>query len=946
MVKPATPMGLIARFSFYAILTICLNVFNVHAQQFGGNPPYIKWQQVSNAAARVIFPKGFDSIAKEVAVIAQQINNVTQYSIGPKLRKVNIVLQQETTISNGYVGLGPFRSEFNLTPPQNSFIIGSLPWHEQLAIHEFRHVQQYNNFNVGLSRLFRIIFGEEGQVLANALAIPDWFFEGDAVFNETLVSKQGRGRMPFFFKDYLALWLAGKKYSWMKLRNGSLRDFTPDHYRLGYMMVAYGREKFGDDLWKKVTHDAASYKGLFYPFQKAIKKYTGEDYRAFRNNAMNFFRSQVVAENNAENEYQSSNRHFLADEEYPAFVNDSAVLFMKSSYKELPAFTIRTRNEEKKLRVRDISIDDYFSYRTGNIVYSSYRPDIRWGWKSFSDIKLLDVKTGKQRSVTSHTKYFSPDISEDGSTIVAVRVDPGGASALHLLDAGNGRLITAMPNPDHLFYTYPKFYNARQVVTPVRDKYGMMSLALVDASNGATSYLTPFSFNLIGFPFISRDTVYFTASRNGRDRLFACSIPDKKLYELMAGTPDGITGDYEPVVNTNKLMWTRFTATGYRLQTIDRKDITWQDVPSQTFAGPMNGSGITAIDKNPIGSFSSSGQLIATKYSKSFRLLNFHSFHPLIDDPVYSLSIVGENVLNTLQSELFGSYNRNEQSKQLGFNAIYAAWFPKVSAGVTYTMDRRSLYRNQRIYWNELELRGGANLPLNLSKGRNYTNLNIGADYIYNQPQFKGAFKDSLGNQSFDYINTLFTFTNQIQQARQHFYPRFAQTLLLNYKKAISNFDASQFLVTGNIYLPGLCQNHNFFLNGAFQQKDTLNQRSFSNSFPFSRGYSAENFYRMKKWAVNYHFPLCYPDAGFGNIVYLLRLRANVFYDHTLITDSRLNTANFRSAGTELFFDTKWWNQLPLGIGFRYSYLLDRDLFGGGGHNRFEFILPVNLLDQ
>jgi hypothetical protein len=208
------------------------------------------------------------------------------------------------------------------------------------------------------------------------------------------------------------------------------------------------------------------------------------------------------------------------------------------------------------------------------------------------------------------------------------------------------------------------------------------------------------------------------------------------------------------------------------------------------------------------------------------------------------------------------------------------------------------------------------------------------------------VYKDSLGHQSFSYINLYYSFSNQVQQARQHIYPRLAQTFLVDYKKSISNFEANQFLVTGSLYLPGIWINHNIVLNAAFQQKDTLNQRSFSNNFPFSRGYSAENFHQLKKWGMNYHFPLCYPDAGLANIVYLLRMRSNIFYDHTFVTDSRKHTAFFRSAGTELFFDTKWWNQLPLSIGLRYSHLLDRDLFGGSGYNRFEVVLPINLLDQ
>jgi hypothetical protein len=125
----------------------------LRAQVFGGNPPSLRWNQVNNKAARVIFPVGLDSIARNVAAIAGALNAMTKKSIGDREHKIDIVLQNQTTASNGYVGLGPFRSEFYLTAPQNSFTIGSLPWERQLALHEFRHVQQNNNFNVGLSHL-------------------------------------------------------------------------------------------------------------------------------------------------------------------------------------------------------------------------------------------------------------------------------------------------------------------------------------------------------------------------------------------------------------------------------------------------------------------------------------------------------------------------------------------------------------------------------------------------------------------------------------------------------------------------------------------------------------------------------------------------------------------------------------------------------------------------
>jgi hypothetical protein len=97
------------------------------AQQFGGNPPSVKWKQVNTPAVRVIFPQGLDSVAFNIAGIIQRVDQTVQPTIGNKQKKISIVLQDKTTIPNANVGLAPFRSEFYLTPDQNSFELGSLP---------------------------------------------------------------------------------------------------------------------------------------------------------------------------------------------------------------------------------------------------------------------------------------------------------------------------------------------------------------------------------------------------------------------------------------------------------------------------------------------------------------------------------------------------------------------------------------------------------------------------------------------------------------------------------------------------------------------------------------------------------------------------------------------------------------------------------------------------
>ena len=153
-------------------------------------------------------------------------------------------------------------------------------------------------------------------------------------------------------------------------------------------------------------------------------------------------------------------------------------------------------------------------------------------------------------------------------------------------------------------------------------------------------------------------------------------------------------------------------------------------------------------------------------------------------------------------------------------------------------------------------------------------------------------------------------------------------------------------MATASLVFPGLGVNHNIVLNGAYQRRDTLSDY-FSNTFPFSRGYEARNSQTMYRFGFNYHFPIAYPDWGFANLVYFMRIRGNAFFDYTrtqLKRQSGLLFKEYRTVGGELYFDSKIWNQLPLSIGVRYSHLLNGDALQPGVKGVWEIILPINLI--
>lgn len=915
------------------------------SQQFGGNPASVKWQQINTDTVRIIFPKGYQSNAERIASIVLEMQKTQTSTVGAQFRKINIVIQNQNLVSNGYVGLAPFRSEFYVTPPQNAFILGAVNWSDMLAVHEFRHVQQFNNYRKGLSKIASFLLGEQGQLVTNAMSVPDWFFEGDAVYNETRLTTQGRGVLPSFLAAYQSLYQSGKKYSYQTLRNGSYRNYIPDHYALGYLLVAYGRNKYGDGIWQKITDDAVRFRPLFYPFQGALTKYTGVSFPGFVSDALQFYQKQWQdAKPDTVSWLTRPGLHDLVQYQYPYTDKQGGILVMKSSNRALPAFYhIQKNGSESKIAVRQISQDTYFSYNNGVIVYAAFQPDQRWGNRNFHSIVLLNIKDGKEETLVKRSLLVSPDIAHNGREILAVDQLPDGNTRLLRLNR-EGTIIDSI-NKSETVFAYPKFSDDDQFCyVTERNRDGQMSLVKY-ALHGkkAREELFPASNRIIGFPQVQGDTLLFTTTYEGRDEIWAIidSQPIKGPFRL-ASYPSGL---YQAtLLPGGSLVASAFTADGYRLGKFQPQwqRVALKDELQDLYVGNLyNEQTHEFVGNRAIRSFP------VSTYPKSFHLLNFHSYRPYYDHPEYSFTIYGENVLNTFQSELAYTYNSNEQSHKAGFTGIYGGSFVEPFLSVNQTWHRTGLFRNDTtVHWNEWEAGAGLQLPLNLTSGRHFRNLTISGSWNNKKVNWTGLGAKLLPDRSFSYQETRITYSTQIQKALQQIYPHWATYLFVKYRSILNTYTAHQFLASGSLYLPGLANNHSLVINAAFHNRDTLQQYQFSNDFPFSRGYNGVDFPSMWKWGVNYHFPLAFPDWGFGNLIYFLRVRANLFYDETTGKSRRTGiTYPFRTVGTELFFDTRWWNQQPVTFGIRYSRLLD-NVFSGITHpNVWELILPINLIN-
>lgn len=924
-------------------ICILMIPFSLLAQRFGGNPAKQKWDQINTDTVRIIFPRGNEAQAQKVASLVHGLQQQNTNSLGNSLRKISMVLQHKSLISNGYVGLAPFRSEFYTTAPQDAFELGAVDWISNLAIHEFRHVQQYSNFNKGLSKLASVILGEEGQAVANAASIPDWFFEGDAVYAETQFTQQGRGKLPQSFNGYQSLMRAGKDYSYMKLRNGSLRHYVPNHYDLGYLLVAYGRQKYGDDIWQKITNDAARFKPLIYPFQGAVKTHMGISFDQFVKDALGYFETQWKDVAVTEPTWISATeKNNVVNYHFPYLMEDGAVITIQNSYTQIPAFAkVFPDGRVERMAVRDIAVDAYFTYRKNKVVYTAYQPDARWGNVETNTLKIFDLQSNTEQVIKNKTRLFSPDLSADLQQILAVDMHADGGSSVVTVDIATGNTDTVLTRSDKIL-SYPRYANTEKGFYVVeRNKNGDMGISWNSASGVVEKTMLAPSNRIIGYLQVQGDTLLYTTTHNGRDELWALiDGAEIKGPFCLATYPTGV---YQGVLNREgKVIASLFTAEGYRLASLQP---LWEKVKVTDAIKPlyttnnMTTAGFAFADKSPIRNFSTS------VYKKSNRFINIHSWRPYYDRPEYSFTLYGENVLNTFSSEIAYTYNENEGSHKIGYDGAYGGSYLQPIFGANQTWQRSGfINRDTLVNWNETVAYAGLRLPFNLTGGKQFRSLSFQATVNANTVKWTGIGKTLLRDRSFTYIDLRMSYAGQIQQAVRQIFPRWGQSFATRYRKTLGNSNAWQMLVSGAIYLPGLGLTHNLVLTGSIQSRDTLNQYAFSDNFPFSRGYRAVNFPRMYKLGVNYHFPLLYPDWGFGQLVYFQRVRLNAFYDQSVGKSLRTGrTFQFGTVGGELFFDTKWWNQEPVSFGLRYSRLLDREFVGTTQTNYWEIILPVAL---
>ena len=367
------------------------------------SPPGLDWRRIRTERFNVIFPARITSDAQRVANTLEHIYGPVSKTLKGPEKPVDVVLMNQVAEANGFVAMAPRRTVWFSTPPQGTGLSGE--WYQLLAVHEMRHVVQNDRLRRGFIRLAWLLSGEFGQSAMSHLLVPSWFWEGDAVGIETALSTTGRGRMPRFDLDIRALLLDGRRYSYYKALHRSYRDWYPSHYPLGYFLTTYVRRHHGAGTWDRVLGRTAWWGFHPFSFSRALRKHTGASAAGTYERAMDELTGlwQAQQEGLVTTPLRvlpgQSRSDIWTNYSYPHPLPDGSLLASKVGLADPPTL-VRLHPDGREERLRQYSSLGGFRAGGGIAAWNRRTPDPRWGFRSYSDIMVLEIDSGRARQLT------------------------------------------------------------------------------------------------------------------------------------------------------------------------------------------------------------------------------------------------------------------------------------------------------------------------------------------------------------------------------------------------------------------------------------------------------------------------------------------------------------------------------------------------------------------
>jgi hypothetical protein len=784
------------------------------------------------------------------------------------------------------------------------------------------------------------------------VSLPAWFFEGDAVLSETLLTEAGRGRQPSFNLYLRTNLLSNKNYSYGKNYLGSLTDLTSGYYPLGYFMVTKLRRDYGDFILDTLLRQMANHPFRLYNLSKTSQKLTGLTtkmwYKATTYELTRLWTKQLNSIKHAV--YNPINKRkvdFAEDYLLPQRSYDGTIIALKHS----KAYTnqlaqIDENGKEKTLLAIGIQQAPSMHVMNDKVVWDELRVDERYSRRTYNVICIFDLKTHKYQQITHKTRLFSPALSPSGKKIIAVQVDFSNKMTLVELDAKTGKIVKQFPNSDFSILQNPKYHASGNKIVYLRVNQQGTAIEELDLSTQSVQEKLAPEVSFIARPCYAGDSILFKAHYNGIDNIYLLS--NKGVSQLSTAKFGAFYPYYDE--KNGKVLFSNFGPQGhdiseFELDKVKKEEISTIENTFVEYAAPLK-----SLDGVPID-FKQVPRKVFTseRYGQLKHAFNFHSFLPILanneftDELNLGIKAVSNNLMNTVDFYAGYVYNQGLRKSEYQAGITYKAFYPILKLDFK-DRARRTMYNNAPINWREQVSEFSVNVPFAFNHLNKHGNAGFEIATSYTaRNKISGLPQGVTLASSLPFPMQYSIYLNQnTRRSTRDLAPRWGQNFLIKYEHL--PFDKhleGKLLSTQSLFFtPGLWRNHSF--SASFNTQSIGGTAyDYALNIPTISGYN--NFINTEilknTLLLDYLFPIAYPDWEIGSVGYIKRIRATLFADFENLAANkafiprsygfelradvnllRFYLPNFNVGGKMIFTNEKSAKKPIFEFGINYSY--------------------------
>lgn len=891
------------------VLLSCVLLASVYGKaqfvDYGTDPAHYKWNIVRTEHYNLIYPQGNDSMAYRYASFLETSYPYIERTIGRSFKKkYPVVLHPGNMLSNGMVAWAPRRMELIPTPSSDTH---AESYDKHLVLHESRHVLQTGKLMRGIFRPFYYLFGEQTQGVS-ALFAPNWFFEGDAVATETAMSRAGRGRLPEFNMLYRAHRIENDFFSYDKWNLGSYIDYTGTYYALGYNMTAYARHEYGADVWKRIT-DRYMRRVAIPPFARAVKHVTGLSNEGLFEKTFDFLekgwkeQEEEYQQSGFRPEYLSQSTKRYNSYKYPQALNDSVIVAVRANFSDLNALVTIEKGVEKRLAYLG-SINSRIVLNNNRVYWTEYISGLRWTHQNYSVLKYYDLDTKRIHTVTPRQRYQSPTVDPTGRRAAVSEFSVQGKNHVVLVDTETGSEINRYALPENAFAKELAYAdNGRIIVTTVGDQ-GIRLLQLDTQSGQFEELLSATSANIASTTW-QNGKLYFESGLNGTNNIYEYDPAQSACNRLTTAR----FGAFTPSVSADgkQLLFADFQTNGYHVATVPMADVKKEradfDEPHRfELAETLTEQEQFTLDTAEIRPV----EFDPKRYYKAFHLFKIHSWAPIYYDvsEIVNLqtddfttivkpgaSIITQNSLNTAIGQAGWYYQKGYHHGKAAFT--YKGLYPVFDFEVDYGG------RAHNIRWTEneegqtvtqgwypgrtlLEAEARVYVPFNLTRNHYIRGIQPAVTYFFTNNKYQQY--DSGKYKEFQYMLSEINFYNYRRMAKQDILPRWGYRVRLQHMFSPFNSENYGHIYAARLttYFPGLVRGDGLMLRLAYQYQELDGKHLYLPKKIINEPRGYDYLYSTRQlmgFQADYSFKLFHPEFGIGSLLYIQRVRSNLFYD-------------------------------------------------------------------